>query len=118
MSPGRTRLCMEPRVGVEPTTCRLRIGCSTTELPRLGAENYLSICRKLLSILKESPVPARSLRNAFLARKRVHGPADPDAEQQKQHQRPRNILYAIERAPPAQKTKRNGDQEREQQHRL
>ena len=26
---------MEPRVGVEPTTCRLRIGCSTTELPRL-----------------------------------------------------------------------------------
>jgi hypothetical protein len=25
---------MEPRVGVEPTTCRLRIGCSTTELPR------------------------------------------------------------------------------------
>src|SRR6266404_480378 len=25
---------MEPRVGVEPTTCRLRIRCSTTELPR------------------------------------------------------------------------------------
>ena len=25
---------MEPKVGVEPTTCRLRIGCSTTELPR------------------------------------------------------------------------------------
>ena len=25
---------VEPRVGVEPTTCRLRIGCSTTELPR------------------------------------------------------------------------------------
>src|SRR5208283_1556893 len=25
---------MEPRVGVEPTTCRLRIDCSTTELPR------------------------------------------------------------------------------------
>src|ERR1700739_1368107 len=25
---------MEPRVGIEPTTCRLRIGCSTTELPR------------------------------------------------------------------------------------
>ena len=22
-------------MGVEPTTCRLRIGCSTTELPRL-----------------------------------------------------------------------------------
>src|SRR4029077_11792337 len=25
---------LEPRVGVEPTTCRLRIDCSTTELPR------------------------------------------------------------------------------------
>jgi hypothetical protein len=25
---------VEPRVGVEPTTCRLRIDCSTTELPR------------------------------------------------------------------------------------
>src|SRR6266851_2992438 len=35
MCPGRTLAKMEPRVGVEPTTCRLRIGCSTTELPRL-----------------------------------------------------------------------------------
>ena len=25
---------LEPRAGVEPATCRLRIGCSTTELPR------------------------------------------------------------------------------------
>jgi hypothetical protein len=25
---------MEPMVGLEPTTCRLRIGCSTTELHR------------------------------------------------------------------------------------
>src|SRR5690625_5190006 len=24
--------CLEPTVGVEPTTCRLRIGCSTSEL--------------------------------------------------------------------------------------
>ena len=28
------QLLLEPRVGVEPTTCRLRIDCSTTELPR------------------------------------------------------------------------------------
>src|SRR5216684_259213 len=48
------RRCMEPRVGVEPTTCRLRIGCSTTELPRPGTENYLSICGKLKSILQEA----------------------------------------------------------------
>ena len=46
MFPGRTLEKMEPRVGVEPTTCRLRIGCSTTELPRpffmtiASAENY------------------------------------------------------------------------------
>ena len=26
---------VEPRAGLEPATCRLRIGCSTTELPRL-----------------------------------------------------------------------------------
>jgi hypothetical protein len=26
---------MEPRARVELATCRLRIGCSTTELPRL-----------------------------------------------------------------------------------
>src|SRR6266849_10415522 len=31
---GPDRKILEPRVGVEPTTCRLRIGCSTTELPR------------------------------------------------------------------------------------
>ena len=31
---GPDRKIVEPRVGVEPTTCRLRIGCSTTELPR------------------------------------------------------------------------------------
>src|SRR5713226_3998347 len=109
---------MEPRVGVEPTTCRLRIGCSTTELPRLGAENYLSICRKLLSILQETVFLRGFDSREFLARKRVHGPADPDAKQQKQQQRPRNIPDAVERPAPAQKTKRNGDHEREQQHRL
>ena len=43
---------LEPRVGVEPTTCRLRIGCSTTELPRpalftiTSAENYCQFIRE------------------------------------------------------------------------
>src|SRR5712672_798605 len=41
---------MEPRARVELATCRLRIGCSTTELPRLRTENYISIRGKLLSI--------------------------------------------------------------------
>src|SRR6266404_9419350 len=35
---------LEPRVGVEPTTCRLRIGCSTTELPRPLIINDLFPC--------------------------------------------------------------------------
>ncbi len=35
---------MEPRVGIEPTTCRLRIGCSTTELPRPLIINDLFRC--------------------------------------------------------------------------
>src|ERR1700738_2604546 len=58
------------------------------------------------------------LLKTFLVRKRIHGPADPYAKQQKKQQRPRNILHALERAAPAQETKRNGYQEREQQHRL
>src|SRR6266403_1777582 len=49
---------LEPRARVELATCRLRIGCSTTELPRLGGESYLSIRGKLLSILQERRVPA------------------------------------------------------------
>jgi hypothetical protein len=53
-----------------------------------------------------------------LARKRVHGPADSYAEEQKQQQGPGNILHAIERAATAQETERNGDEEREQQHGL
>src|SRR6267378_4374018 len=42
---------VEPRVGVEPTTCRLRIGCSTTELPRpwLITKDLLT-CTSLFSI--------------------------------------------------------------------
>src|ERR1700730_6431389 len=33
--------CMEPRARVELATCRLRIGCSTTELPRLGKTSVI-----------------------------------------------------------------------------
>ena len=32
---------MEPRAGLEPATCRLRIGCSTTELPRPSADSTI-----------------------------------------------------------------------------
>src|ERR1700730_1915813 len=53
---------MEPRARVELATCRLRIGCSTTELPRLGGENYLTIRGKLLSILQNTAFLLRPCR--------------------------------------------------------
>ena len=109
---------MEPRARVELATCRLRIGCSTTELPRLCGENYLSTCGKLLSILQEAVFPRGLLLKTLLVRKRIHRPADPYAKQQKKQQRPRDILHALKRAAPAQETKRNGYHKCEQQHRL
>src|SRR6267154_1934050 len=126
-SEGRKRLhwkgILEPRARVELATCRLRIGCSTTELPRLRTENYISIRGKLLSIYQRIgrsfsrlQMTAKCLR--ILTRERVHGPADPDTEQQKEQQRPRNIFYAIHWAAPAQEAERDGYQEREQQHGL
>src|SRR5258706_16203025 len=60
---------LEPRARVELATCRLRIGCSTTELPRPGGETYISIRGKLLSILQERRVlrwPARSAHSQRL----------------------------------------------------
>jgi len=98
---------------------RLRIGCSTTELPRLGGEIYISIRGKLLSILRAGRVPALACcPMRLLARKRVHGPSDPYPEQQKQQQRPNNILNALQRAPPAEETKRDRYHQRKEQHRL
>src|SRR5713101_3624117 len=49
---------LEPRVGVGPTTCRLRIGCSTTELPRPPlitialAENYCQFIRAKIAFFQ------------------------------------------------------------------
>src|ERR1700726_1193198 len=104
----KARCKMEPRARVELATCRLRIGCSTTELPRLGGEIYISIRGKLLSILRAGRVPALACcPMRLLARKRVHGPSDPYPKQQKQQQRPNNILNALQRAPPAEETKRD-----------
>src|SRR5579863_4365796 len=42
---------VEPRVGVEPTTCRLRIGCSTTELPRLCGRRREAAHEDLIQLL-------------------------------------------------------------------
>src|ERR1700719_998846 len=113
---------VEPRARVDLATCRLRIGCSTTELPRPGGETYISIRGKLLSILRRRRVPALAYARCallrVLAQKGVHSPANPDAEQEKQQQRPNNILNALQRTPPAEEAKRDGYHQREEQHRL
>src|SRR6266478_9954524 len=100
---------LEPRARVELATCRLRIGCSTTELPRPAqttiafAQNYCQFGRgdDLLS-----------------ARKRIHRPADAHANQKEEEQRPDNIFYALDRLPPAQEPERDRDRQRKEQHRL
>src|SRR5580700_3756096 len=60
MCPGWTNRMMEPREEVEPTTYRLRIDCTTTELPRpcfmtiAPAKNHCQfdakgLCREMFS---------------------------------------------------------------------
>src|SRR5713226_2750498 len=109
MCPGWTQEILEPRVGVEPTTCRLRIGCSTTELPRpaqttiASAENYCQF----------------GGRDGLLStRKRIHRPADAYSNQKEEEQRPDNVFYTLDRLPPAQEPERDRDHQREEQHRL
>src|SRR5260370_19822968 len=62
MCPGRTLAKMEPRVGVEPTTCRLRIGCSTTELPRpwLKRKDLSLYFAPILPNLNQTPIKLQS----------------------------------------------------------
>ncbi len=51
---GGKGFCLEPAVGFEPTTYRLRGGCSTAELHR-PARALLSIERPALTVHKKSP---------------------------------------------------------------
>jgi hypothetical protein len=66
---------LEPRVGVEPTTCRLRIGCSTTELPRpwLITKDLLA-CTDLFSVnCHQTAIKILfDLRHGFVQIRRVH----------------------------------------------
>src|ERR1700756_4635331 len=107
---------MEPRVGVEPTTCRLRIDCSTTELPRpcfmtiAPAENHCQfavngMCGNVFS-------------GTCLMGKGKHRPPDADAHQQKKKQRPENVLHAVLGAAAAKKTEGDGNDHGEEQKRL
>ena len=73
MSPGRTLKTLEPRAGLEPATCRLRIGCSTTELPRLCVDstivNFTEISSashdRCILLTFQSALPSRLLRFAY-----------------------------------------------------
>src|SRR5437899_7552765 len=92
MSPGRTPRTVEPRVGVEPTTCRLRIGCSTTELPR-PAQTTIAFAQNYCQF---------GGRDGLLStRKRIHRPADAYSNQKEEEQRPDNVFYTLDRLPPA-----------------
>ena len=100
---------LEPRVGVEPTTCRLRIGCSTTELPR-PALLTIAFAEIFCQFSGEIRFP--------LPRKGVHGPADTNADQQEKEQRPNDIFHALDGLAAAQEAKRDRNQQCKQQHRL
>ena len=69
---------MEPRAGLEPATCRLRIGCSTTELPRLCVDSTIVNFTETLSGLHDRCVllTSRSRLPAIRSRSprtHVHG---------------------------------------------
>jgi len=51
-----------------------------------------------------------------LTREGIHCPTDSDPDQQEQKQRPDDVFYAVARAAPAQKSERNGNQQREERH--
>src|SRR6266481_6438995 len=69
-----------------------------------------SIRRNFLSI---------QLQNRVLSpREGVHGPAYTHADQQEKEERPHDVFHALDGLPAAQEAERNGNHQREQQHRL
>src|SRR5260370_13635855 len=56
--------------------------------------------------------------NFLSPRERVHRPSDSHADQQKEKQRPHDVLHAVHRPPPAQEAKCDGNQHCEEQHGL
>src|SRR5258708_38327108 len=86
------------------TECKLvRIDYESAALPLsyLGLEQKTTLasaenCCQFISELGVLSADRKRRRNAcaMLTRERVHGPANPDTEQQKEQQRPRNIFYA------------------------
>src|SRR5882724_13128927 len=52
---------MEPRARVELATCRLRIGCSTTELPRLRLTRKGLLAALLLVFIRSHQIAIKKL---------------------------------------------------------
>ena len=89
---------VEPRARVELATCRLRIGCSTTELPR-PALKTITFAEKFCQFRSAERFPkGLRWRANRLAGKGVHGPADAHAYEYKEEEGPQNVFYAVDGA--------------------
>lgn len=58
------------------------------------------------------------LRVRNLMRKRIHGPADAHANQEKQQKSPQDVLYAVHGPPTAEETKGDGNYQCKDHQRL
>jgi len=86
-------------------------------LSYLGSFFDNSIRAKFLSIERQHCILV-SRPNGALSREGVHGPADAHADEQEKKQRPEDVLYALADPAAAQKSERNGDEQRKERHRL
>src|SRR5580704_8176708 len=83
--------------------------CSTTGLPRPVVAT---------KALAENCCEFMRGNGVLSAGKGVHGPADAHADQQEEEERPYNVFHAVQRPAAAQKAERDGNDQREKQHRL
>src|SRR3981189_3712441 len=88
---------------------RLRIGCSTTELPR-PALLTIAVAEIFCQFNRESCVPS--------SREGIHRPADTHPDQQEKEERPHDIFHTLDGLSAAQEAERYRYRQREQQHGL
>ena len=69
------------------------------------------------NVLRDETVPRLPSAKA-LPRKRIHGPAHSHGDQQEKDKRPRRVFRALHRTPPPQHPEGDGNNQREEQHRL
>ncbi len=63
---GERGLLLEPKVGIEPTTCRLRIGCSTAELLRRAKGQLANVTSQTRACQVETRPRVRIGQGAYL----------------------------------------------------